>query len=148
VADWDCAIDAFAMAETPEAFFNLGNAYAQRGDLELALSAFDEALEMRPAWVEAQENRTLVASLIPPSPAEPEGGQEEASDPNLPPEEVRFDEKGNKGKRGEIDRSLLTEDQMGEIWLRGLSTSPARFLAQKFAVQAAEQQAQAKEGDR
>jgi len=34
--------------------------------------------------------------------------------------------------------ALLTEDQVGEIWLRGLTTSPAAFLRRRFAVQASE----------
>ena len=137
--DWDGAVDAFARLETPEAFFNLGNAYARRDDLDLAVTAYDEALKRRAGWREAEENRARVAALILPPPKEDD--QEAQGDPNLAPDEVKFDEKGKKGKEGQIDASLFSDQQMGEIWLRGLTTSPAAFLRQKFAVQADEAEA-------
>jgi Ca-activated chloride channel family protein len=132
--DWDCAIETFAMVDTAEAFFNLGNAYARSERHELAVEAYDQALARRPEWVEARENRELVASLIPKEPEESDEGP--PGDPSFEPDEIRFDEKGEKGKRGDVDQMSLTAEQMGEIWLRGLQTSPADFLRFKFAFQA------------
>ena len=63
--DWDAAVDAFARLESPEALFDLGNAYAHRGDLPLAVQAYEQALALRPGWREARENRDRVAALIP-----------------------------------------------------------------------------------
>jgi len=136
--DWDCAIDGFAQRDTPEASFNLGNAYARSEQYELAVEAYDQALAQRPAWREARENRERVAALIPEEP-EPEE-ESEPGDPSFDPDEIRFDEKGEKGKRGEVDQMGLSDEQMGEIWLRGLQTTPAGFLRYKFAFQAAGQE--------
>ena len=47
---------------------------------------------------------------------------------------MKFDDKGKKGKEGRVD---VSEKEAGEIWLRGLTTSPAGFLRRKFASQAA-----------
>lgn len=142
--DWDGAIDAFARRDTPEAFLGLGNAYARCGDLERAVEAYAQALERRPGWPEAEENRALVAALIP----KPEQDDDAPpGEPTFGADQVEFDEKGEKGERGEIDPGLLSREQMGEIWLRGLSTSPAAFLRQKFAIQAAEDTATPGSGD-
>jgi len=133
--DWDCAIDQFARLDTAEAYFNLGNAYARGESYELAVEAYEQALDRRPGWPEAQENRDLVASLIPkvPEDEEEEGGPQ---DPTFKPDEVKFDDKADKGKEGEVEQSFLSDEQIAEMWLRGVQTSPTEFLAQRFAFEA------------
>ena len=134
--DWDGAIDQFARLETAEAYFNLGNAYAHAENYELAIAAYDQALERRPGWPEASENRQLVSALIPKEPEAPEDAP--PGDPSFDPDEIRFDEKGEKGERGEIDQAFFTDEQIAEMWLRGVQTTPADFLRMKFAYQASE----------
>ena len=134
--DWENAILQFARVDTAEGWFNLGNAYAHSGNNEEAIKAYDEALLRRPDWTEAEENRALVASLIPPP--EPESDEEQQGDPHLKPDEVKFDEKGKKGKEGEIEQTMLTDEQKAEMWLRRLQVTPADFLRRKFAAQAEE----------
>ena len=134
--DYELAADAFARLATPEATFNLGNAYAMLGRYEEALGAFETAIAERPGWAEAIENRDVVRALIPVEPEPPEEEQA-AGEPSFDPDEIQFDEKGEKGTRGEVDMSKLTDEQMAEMWLRRLQTSPAGFLRQRFAVEAA-----------
>jgi Ca-activated chloride channel family protein len=135
--DWENAILQFGRVDTAEGWFNLGNAYARSGDNEEAVKAYEEALSRHPEWPEAQENRALVAALIPPP--EPEADQDEAADPNMKPDEVKFDEKGKKGKEGKIEQEMLTDEQKAEMWLRRLQVTPADFLCRKFAAQAGEE---------
>jgi Ca-activated chloride channel family protein len=134
--DWESAILQFGRVDTAEGWFNLANAYAQSGDNEEAIRAYDEALARRPGWTEAEENKALVASLIPPP--EPESDEEQQGDPHFKPDEIEFDEKGKKGKEGEIEQQMLTDEQKAEMWLRRLQVTPADFLRRKFAAQAAE----------
>ena len=84
--------------DSPEAWYDLGNAYAKTGELKLALAAYDKALAAGPAWPEAVANRALVAGLIPKE--KKDDDEEGAADPSQQPDEVKFDEKGKKGKRG------------------------------------------------
>ena len=118
----------------PEANYALGNAYALQDDYPAALGAYDRALNQRPDWIEARENRARVAAMIPPPPedAEPPG---DAPPPNLPPDDVTFDERGEQGDRGEVPRELLSEEQSAELWLRRLQTSPADFLRRRFMIE-------------
>ena len=131
------SLEWFARVPGAEGFYNSGNAYARLGRYEEAVQAYDEALALRPAWREAVANRDLVAALLPPPPTE--GDREAPSGPpTLPPDEVQFDDRGDKGERGEVDQSLFSEDQLAEMWMRGIRSSPADFLRRKFGQQAAE----------
>jgi Ca-activated chloride channel family protein len=137
--DYACAADAFARVDSPEAWYDLGNAYAKTGELKLAVAAYHKALAGRPGWPEAKANRDLVAGLIPDE-KKPED-EEGPADPNQKPDEMKLDDKGKKGKRGQVEVKELTDEQIAQMWLRGVQTSPADFLRLKFAEQARERKA-------
>jgi Ca-activated chloride channel family protein len=131
--DYACAVDAFARVDSPDAYYNLGNAYAEAGELELALGAYDKALAGRPAFSDARANRDLVASLVPGTKKKDE--EEGKADPNQKPDDVQLDDKGKKGKAGKVEVRQLTDEEIARMWLRGVETSPAGFLKMKFAAQ-------------
>ncbi|MEE8525521.1 MAG: tetratricopeptide repeat protein [Thermoanaerobaculia bacterium] len=133
--NFELAADSFARVNSPEASFNLGNAYSMLGRYEEAVAAFEAALADRPEWPEAIDNRDAVQPLL----EQPELSEEEGppGDPSFDPDEIQFDEKGEQGKTGEIERSQLTDEHLAEMWLRRLQASPASYLRQRFAVEAA-----------
>jgi Ca-activated chloride channel homolog len=134
-ADYACAVDAFARVDSPDACYDLGNAYAKTGELKLAIAAYDKALAGRPGFAEARANRDLVAALVP---KEKKDDQEQGpADPNQKPDELKFDDKGKKGKAGKVEVRQLTDEEIAKMWLRGVETSPAGFLKMKFAAQQA-----------
>jgi len=141
--DWDTAIDSFAGVATAEGSYNLGNAYARRGEYELAIGAYDQALSDRPGWDAAIANRELVVGLIPPEPETEEGG---AQQPTFKADQVEFDLDEDQGESGEVEMAAFSDDQMAEMWLQQLTTSPANFLRTKFALQAARAEARAEGG--
>lgn len=136
--DYDAAIDWLARVQSPEGYYNLGNAFARIGAYSEAVESYDLALELRPDWSEAQENRDLVASLIPPPEQEEEGAAPPQGEPSFDPDEVRLDDKGEQGQVGEVEMQMLSDEQIAEMWMRRLQTSPADFLRIKFALQAEE----------
>jgi len=134
--DMDRAILAWARVDSPEAYFGLGNAYARLGSYESAVASYDQALEMRPGWIEAEQNRTLVESLMPPPPEEgDESDAGAAPPPNLGADDVQFDERGERGERGEVEQELFSDEQITEMWMRRLQTSPGEFLRRRFAIE-------------
>ena len=141
--DFEQAVSTFALLDTAEAHFFLGNCYARMDALPAAVESYQEALRIHADFTEAEENLRLVESLIVPA-KEDENEAEAGGEPNLPPDEVEFDEKGKRGKEGEIDQALFSEEQLAEMWMRNIQTSPADFLRFKFRVQVEE----AKEGKR
>ena len=132
--DFEAAIGEFAKVNTPEGYFNLGNAYAHNKNYEHAVKCYDTALKLSPDYHEVRINRDIVQALIEKKKKE-EDEQEQQGDPSFEPDEIKFDEKGKKGKKGEIEQSMFTEEQIAEMWMRNIQTSPADFLRMKFAIQ-------------
>ncbi len=136
---FEAAAEQFAGVDTPEGYFNLGNTYAHLGKLEQAVTNYEETLRRKPDDKVAKENRDLVRSLIQKKRAkEKEEEPPEGQDPTFNPDEMKFDEKGKKGKRGEIGQAELSADQIQQVWMRRLQTTPSEFLRLKFAAQVEE----------
>jgi Ca-activated chloride channel homolog len=100
------------------------------GKLSAAVAAYQAALKRSPAFSAAKANRDLLQKLIPPK----QKDDQEAQDPNEKPDEIQFDEKGKKGKQGEVEAAQQTAD----IWMRNIQTTPAQLLRHKFAIEAQE----------
>jgi Ca-activated chloride channel homolog len=131
--DYEGALNQFALIDTPESWFNQGNALAFLKKYPEAVQAYTEALKRRPRWRDAEDNLALVRSLIPPPPKKADEEQEEA--PNLKPDQIKFDEKGKKGRK----KLTFSKEEMAEVWMRNIQTSPADFLRRKFAIESSEE---------
>lgn len=129
--DFECAAESWAALEGADARFDLGNARARLGDDRGAIEAYEEALVRRPGWDDAEHNLALVRKRL----EEPEEVDPDAPPPTFEADDVRFDDRANRGTRGEVDLPGLSDEQIGELWLRGLKSDPADFLRMKFAFQ-------------
>jgi Ca-activated chloride channel family protein len=130
-------MDAFALSDSAEAWYNQGDALAHLGKYPEAVAAYQQALERRHPWPEAEENMALVQSLIPPpKDKSKDKEQEQEIPPNLPPDQVKFDEKGKQGKKTQVQAD---PKKMADIWMRNIQTTPADFLRRRFAIQAAQE---------
>ena len=125
--DFDKAAEAFGAVDTPEAQFNRGNALAHLGKLEPAAAAYQQAVNRRPGWPEATANLAIIQALI-----AQQANSDPAADPSEPPDSSQFDDKGKKGKTGQVD----VGQQSAEIWMRNISVTPADLMARKFAIEA------------
>ena len=67
----------------------------------------------------------------------PPGGN---PDPSFDPDEVRVDNKADQGEMAEIAVELLSDDQIADMWMRRLQTTPANFLRWRFATEAAQRE--------
>jgi Ca-activated chloride channel homolog len=138
--DNEAALNAFALDDCAEAWYNQGNTLARLNRYPEAVKAYQQALVQRPGWHDAQENLELVQSLIPK--AKEKKQEEEETATNLPPDQIKFDEKGKNGKRTQIQQMKLNPAKMAEIWMRNIQTTPADFLRLRFAIQAAKERHQ------
>ncbi|HWK65970.1 MAG TPA: VWA domain-containing protein [Rhizobiaceae bacterium] len=126
------AIDAFAQVRSPDSYFNQGNALAHLDKLDEAVASYKEALTLRPGWRKAKDNLAIVEKLVADRKKEEEQQQEEG--PNLKPDAVQFDKKGEKGTAGQIELG----QQTAEMWMRNIQVTPTDLLARKFAIEAQE----------
>jgi Ca-activated chloride channel homolog len=134
--DFDGALNAFALSDSAEAWYNQGNALAHLGKYPEAVEAYRQALTRRRPWADAQDNLELVESLVPKAPAKDKDEEQEEA-PNLPPDQIKFDENGKQGKKT-LMKVKLDPTQLADIWMRNIQTTPAEFLRQRFVVQAAQ----------
>lgn len=123
------ALDAFARVNSPESDYNQGNCLAKLGRFPEAVARYEAALKARPSYAEATANLALVRGLIPPKKKEDETTEEP---PDQKPDQVKFDDKGKKGKKGKVESGQQTAD----IWMRNIQTTPAGLLRRKFAIEA------------
>lgn len=125
------AVDAFAQVSTAESYYNQGNALAHLQKLDEAVASLKQALKLKPDWPEAKANLAVLEKLIQDQKDEE---QEQQQDPNEKPDQVQFDDKGKKGKAGQVDLAQQTAD----MWMRNIQVTPTDLLARRFALEAGE----------
>ncbi len=128
--DYTNALVEFSRIDSAEGYFLQGNAQAHLGQYEAAVKSYDNALRTRADFPQALSNRELVAGLIP--------KREDDSDeepPDLPPDQVKFDDKGKKGKDKPMSAEMIRKTT-ADLWMKNLQVSPADFLRQKFLIEA------------
>lgn len=141
---------AAALGRAPGAApaYNRGNALVMLGRYETAIDAYQRALELRPDWVEAEQNMALarirLAALAPPEDdAGGTGGM-------LGADEMIIDTSGRvaAAQSEEViqdEASALSEEALRALWLRRVDAGPQQFLAIRFQRQLARQEAAARD---
>lgn len=138
--DFVSALAEFAKVDTAEGWFNRGNSLAHLERYEEAIEAYAKALELRPDYPAAAAN---IEYLQPFLPLEFEGGEMGTVGRDAAADEVVFDaDKDRLDQEGidtvvEGEQQVVSDEQLAEIWLRQVDTSPTSFLRYKFAYQAA-----------
>ncbi len=125
-ADYDLALATFARLDTPQAYFYLGNIYVRRFKFDEAIAAYTQALKLQPQFPEATANLALAQALL----KDTESAGKNA--PETKPDEVKFDKAPGKGQSKKVETEQAASDA---LWLQNLTTSPAKFLKQKFSLQ-------------
>lgn len=131
--DFKQAVQMFARRNTPDAFFNQANSHVMLGNYEEAIRCYDQALEKRPDWEEAIQNRELARARA--KALETQGG--DMTGGQLAADEIVFDEQaGDSQQKEEVaGGEPLSNAEMQSLWLRRVQTKPADFLRAKFAYQ-------------
>lgn len=135
--DFNGALNSFALSDSAGGWYNQGNALAHLGKYPEAVEAYQQALARRHPWPEAQENLALVESLIP-KPDAKKDKKQQSEESDLPPDQIKFDEKGKEGRKA-LMKVKIDPKQLAEVWMRNIQTTPADFLRQRFAIQAAQE---------
>jgi Ca-activated chloride channel family protein len=85
--DYAAAAERFAAGESAADHYNRGNALARSNELEAALEAYSQALELQPELTQAQTNKALIEELLrerQQQAAEPDAAQESANQADSP----------------------------------------------------------------
>lgn len=122
----------FARLDTAEAHYNRGNCLVFLGKYDEAVASYERALDRRPDWQQAEDNRVIAAARA--ERVKQEGG--DMGDQMLGADEIVFDKTKPGGQETKLDEGGPIDDSsMQALWLRRVQTSPADFLKSKFAYQ-------------
>lgn len=137
--DFSSALAEFAAVDTAEGWFNRGNSLAHLERYEEATEAYSRALELQPDFPRAEANLKYMEPFLQ---LEFEGGEMGTVGRDAAADDVVFDADQDRLNEEGIDtvseggEQMLTDQQMAELWLRQVDTSPTSFLRYKFAYQA------------
>ena len=135
--DFESAASLYGAVGGADAAYNRGNALIMLGRYDAAMASFDQALQQRPEWAEAMQNREIARlrfeRLQPPDDdAGGTGGQ-------LGADEIRFDDSGRVDGGGtevtEQGADEMTDQAMRAIWMRRVQSDPGDFLRTRFSYQ-------------
>jgi len=133
--DFKGAAQAFATPQTPESFFNRGDAQVLLGQYDDAVKSFDRALGLRPDWPEARRNRDIALARA--ALRKTEGGEMDQTDSK--PDEIVYDKNRKGGEETPAEPGQQMSDQAVQaLWLKRVQTRPADFLRARFAWQLSE----------
>jgi Ca-activated chloride channel family protein len=62
-ADYDSASELFKQGDSADDYYNLGNSLAHMGELDKAIAAYDQALQLQPDMKDAIANKKLIEQL-------------------------------------------------------------------------------------
>ncbi len=91
-----------------------------------AIAAYTQALKLQAQFPEATANLALAIAL------QKDTASAEQNAPQTKPDEVKFDKAPGKGQSKAVETEQAASDA---LWLQNLTTSPAKFLKQKFSLQ-------------
>ncbi|MBR0692277.1 VWA domain-containing protein [Bradyrhizobium lablabi] len=136
--DFLTAAQEFSRVNSIEGKFALGNAQAQNHAFEKAIAAYDEVLKAQPGNVAAKTNRAIVQAALDAREAKRrKQEQDDSAPPDEKADEMRVDPNQKGGKKIQVTPDDMTTAGAAEAWMRQVQTTPADFLKQKFAIQAA-----------
>jgi Ca-activated chloride channel family protein len=135
--DFESAATVFGRISSAEAAYNRGNALVMLGRYKEAIQSYEDALNARPGWIEAEEN--LVVAVARKERMAPPESDEGGTGGQLEADEIVFDDSGRVNKSGtEVvteGGEEMSDDEMRAVWLRRVQNDPAEFLRTRFAYQ-------------
>ncbi|RTE86894.1 MULTISPECIES: tetratricopeptide repeat protein [Gammaproteobacteria] len=131
--DYEQAAQYFGQQETAESFYNLGNSLAHSGHLEEAIDAYDQALQQRPNWQSALENKEIVEQM------KEQQSQQENESGDSDQNQQGEDQESNDGQESQ-DSSSSDQSDASQSEQENSDTSPSE--EQNADGQSQEQQEQ------
>ena len=118
--DFQRAVEAFAQQQTPDGYFNRGNALARSGNLEEALVAYETVLNTDPTHEDAAFNAALIRDLMKQQQRQSQRGQQGQNGKDAERQEPSVANNGTTGaEASSLEKPSAMEHQSSE---EGLSS--------------------------
>lgn len=111
-ADYESAAQAWDSLDSADAHYNRGNALARAGELQAALDAYDQALQVQPGMDDAIANRAIVEEALrrQPPPSQGDGQPQDGESDSQDGQSADQTEQGQDGQQGEDSSDQNAED--------------------------------------
>ena len=152
--DYEAALDHFSGNESADGWYNRGNALARSGELDEAIEAYRQSLELQPEQTDAQENLALLEQLKQQQEQQQQQGDqgEEQENQNQQDGQQNQEQQQNQGQDGQQgqqshdQQAQQNQDQQGDQ--QNQDQAPTQQDAQQQEQASQQQQdAQAQEQD-
>ena len=97
--DYAAAAERFAQGDSAAAHYNRGNALARSNELEAAIEAYEQALELQPELQQAQTNKALIEELL--RQRQQQQNQQSADDSQADQQQAENQQPGQQGQRAQ-----------------------------------------------
>lgn len=144
--DYEGAAAAFAQAPGAVAAYNRGNALMMRPQgWNEAIPAYDRALQLRPGFPEAEQNRAVAEAFRrQQQEAEAQRAANQTDEPEKHPpdpsqivaDQAPQQDQPQRQEPPQGPQQGMSDDQIQEMWMRRVGGTPSDFLRQRFARQA------------
>lgn len=133
--DYAEAAEAFARQGDATGFYNRGNAFMKAFEYRKAITAYEQAVNDEPDWVEARENLDLARytlEYIERAREQSDTGEEAG----IGADDTVYDNESDRGAETEVSRESALEAQSAEKWMRAIDTETSEFLRTRFLLEA------------
>jgi len=112
--DMPAALQGFARDKSATGAYNLGTALANSGQLEGALEAYNEALQLQPGFEDAQYNRDIVAAALQQQQEQEQEKQQQDQQSGEKPENSEQSSKGEEDQKGQENPDQESQGEPSE----------------------------------
>jgi Ca-activated chloride channel family protein len=129
------AAEAFARQGDATGFYNRGNAFMKAFEYRKAITAYEQAVNEAPDWLEARENLELARytlDYIERAREQSDTGEEAG----IGADDTVYDNESDRGAETEVSRESALEAQSAEKWMRAIDTETSEFLRTRFLLEA------------
>ncbi|MDN2483279.1 VWA domain-containing protein [Vibrio agarivorans] len=140
--DYQMAIEALSGIESTRAEYNLGNAYAQSGDLEKAIEQYQRVLAQEPNHQDAQDNLSLVEQLRDQQQQQSQG--EDSSESQQSEQDSQQQDSGQQdsGQQDSSDQEQESSDSSSQSQQQNSDSQPSDSSSHSDAEEGQETQPQ------
>jgi Ca-activated chloride channel family protein len=113
-ADYDSAAELFKQGDSADDYYNLGNSLAHMGELDKAIAAYDQALQLQPDMQDAIANKKLIEQLKQQQQQKDQNGESQDQSQDSQSQDSQSQDAESQDSQSQDAESQQSESQEGE----------------------------------
>ena len=113
-ADYDSAAELFKQGDSADDYYNLGNSLAHMGELDKAIAAYDQALQLQPDMQDAIANKKLIEQLKQQQQQQDQNGESQDQSQDSQSQDSPSQDSPSQDSQSQDSQSQDSQSQEGE----------------------------------